>query len=186
MRLHINLVLTVSEKYIIGLCLTNNVQAEHRLGNKSDICGLLYHDHAARALLIQHNNPLPTLCREVRTPPYEYPWYDTKQSDDEASVMLCGMRISLSLPSIPGSLWHGVVATYRVLSMDRIGLNWVLMLNWMVWNRTVLIFNCVWTKTIHILNWIGWIRTVCLNWIARNRSILTITLYTRAQLNYLK
>ena len=33
------------------------------------------------------------------------------------------------------------------------------MLNWIVWNRTVLIFNLVWTKTILIQNGIVWIRT---------------------------
>ena len=32
--------------------------------------------------------------------------------------------------------------------------NYFCMLNWIVWNRTVLIFNCVWTKII--LNWIVW------------------------------
>ena len=38
-------------------------------------------------------------------------------------------------------------------------LNYVLMLNWILWNSTVLTFNCVQTKTILILNWIVWIRT---------------------------
>ena len=42
----------------------------------------------------------------------------------------------------------------------------VLTLNWIVWNRNVLTFNCVWTKTILILDWMVWIRTVWLNWIA--------------------
>ena len=36
----------------------------------------------------------------------------------------------------------------------------VLTLNWIIWNRTVLAFNCAWTKTILILNWIVWNRTV--------------------------
>ena len=45
------------------------------------------------------------------------------------------------------------------------------MVNWIVWNRTVLTFNCMWTKTILILNWIVWIRTVWLNWIAWNRTV---------------
>ena len=39
----------------------------------------------------------------------------------------------------------------------------VFMLNWIVWNWTVLTFNCVWTETILILKWIVWIRTVWLN-----------------------
>ena len=38
----------------------------------------------------------------------------------------------------PGSLWPGVIATDRVQSMCQIELNCVLMLNWIVWNRTVL------------------------------------------------
>ena len=45
------------------------------------------------------------------------------------------------------------------------------MLNWIVWNRAVLTFNCVWIKTILILNWIVLIRTVWLNWIAWNRNV---------------
>ena len=48
--------------------------------------------------------------------------YDTKQSDDEASVMLelWEMWSTTSLPSLPGPLWSGVVAPGRVLSMGRI------------------------------------------------------------------
>ena len=68
--------------------------------------------------------------------------------------------------SLPGLLWPGVVAPDRVLSMGQIELNCVLRLNWIVWNITVLIFNCVWTKIILIQNWIVW-----LNWIAWNRNI---------------
>ena len=47
----------------------------------------------------------------------------------------------------------------------------VLTLNWIVWNRNALTFNCVWTKTILILNWIVWNRTVWLNWVAWNRNV---------------
>ena len=47
----------------------------------------------------------------------------------------------------------------------------VLMLNWIVWNRTVLTFNSVWTKTILILNWIVLIGSVQLNWIAWSRNV---------------
>ena len=59
-------------------------------------------------------------------------WYDTKQSDDEAPVMLelWGMWSTPSLPLLPGPLWPGVVVPDRVL-------NSVLMLNGIVWNRTV-------------------------------------------------
>ena len=44
--------------------------------------------------------------------PNRCPGYETKQSDGEASVMLelWGMWSTPSLPSLPGSLWLGVVA----------------------------------------------------------------------------
>ena len=73
----------------------------------------------------------------------ECPGYDTKQSDAEIPVMLelWGMQSTPSLLSLPGSLWPGVVALDRVLSMGQIELNCVLMLNWITWNRTVLIFK---------------------------------------------
>ena len=47
----------------------------------------------------------------------ECPVYDTKQSDGEVPVMLefGGMRSTHSLPSLPGSLWTGVVAPDRVI-----------------------------------------------------------------------
>ena len=40
------------------------------------------------------------------------PVYDTKQSDGEVPALqeLLGMRITPSLPSLPGLLWPGVVA----------------------------------------------------------------------------
>ena len=86
----------------------------------------------------------PLLCRGV---PHsnECPGYDTKQSDGEVSVMLelWGMWSTLSLALLPGSLWLGVVAPDRVLSMGQIELNCVIMLNRIVWNRTVLTFNCL-------------------------------------------
>ena len=43
----------------------------------------------------------------------ECPRYDSKQSDSEASVMLelWGMRTIPSLPSLPGPIWSGVVAS---------------------------------------------------------------------------
>ena len=45
------------------------------------------------------------------------------------------------------------------------------MLNWIVWNRTVLTFKYAWTKPILIQNWIVSIRTVWLNLIAYNRNV---------------
>ena len=54
-----------------------------------------------------------------KTPQNECPGYDTKQSDGEVPVMLglWGIRSTPSLPSLPSSLWSGVVAPDRVLSM---------------------------------------------------------------------
>ena len=73
----------------------------------------------------------------------ECPGQDTKQSGGEAPVMPepWEMRNTSSLPSHPGPLWPGVVAPDRDLSIGQIELNCVLMLNWIVWNRTVLTFK---------------------------------------------
>ena len=48
----------------------------------------------------------------------------TKQSDEEAPVMLelLGMQSTFSLPLLLGSLWPGVIAPDRVLSMCQIEL----------------------------------------------------------------
>ena len=84
------------------------------------------------------------LCREVRLPtPNECPGYDTKQSNGEVSAMLelWGMRFTPSLPSLPGPLWPGEVAPDKILSLGQIELNCVPMLNWITWNKTVLIFK---------------------------------------------
>ena len=68
--------------------------------------------------------------------PNECQGYDTKQSDDEAPIMLelWGMRCTTLLPIYP--LRPGVVAPDKVLSKGQIKLNSVLMLNCIVWNRT--------------------------------------------------
>ena len=99
---------------------------------------------------IEPRSPRPlvnTLPTRPMNPPHtpKCSRYDTKQSNGEVPGMLklWGMLSSSSLPSIPGQLWPGVVASDRVLSMSQIELNFVLMLNWNVWNRIVLIFNCV-------------------------------------------
>ena len=54
-----------------------------------------------------------------KIPPNECTFYDTKQSDCKAPVMLelWGMQSTPSLTLLPGSLWPGVVATDRILSM---------------------------------------------------------------------
>ena len=68
---------------------------------------------------------------------------------------LWGMLSTPSLPSISGPLWPGVVARDSVLSICQIELNYVLILNRIVWNRTV--FDI---ETIPSVNWIVCNRTV--------------------------
>ena len=70
-----------------------------------------------------------------------------------------GMWSTPSLPLLLGPLLPRVVAPDRVLSMGQIELKCALILNWIVWNRTVLTFNCMSTKSVLILNWIVWNRT---------------------------
>ena len=52
-------------------------------------------------------------------------WYDAKQSDDEALVMLelWGMWSTPALPSLPGPLLIRMVTPDKVLSMGQIALN---------------------------------------------------------------
>ena len=72
------------------------------------------------------------LCKGVRPPPHnECSEYDTKHPDGEVPVMLelWEMWSTPSLPSLSGSLWTGVVALDRILSIAQIELNCVLMLN---------------------------------------------------------
>ena len=55
--------------------------------------------------------------------PNECPWYNKKQFEGDTSVLkFSGMQNTLSLPSLPGQLWPGVIAPDRVLSMDQIEL----------------------------------------------------------------
>ena len=70
---------------------------------------------------------------------------------------LWGMQGTPLVPSLPGLLWPGVVAADRVLFVDQIELNCVFMLNWLVWNRTVLHRNCalMLNWTIFTFNWIN-------------------------------
>ena len=79
------------------------------------------------------------LCRGGKTLPL------TSVLDGEVPIILKlqGMWNNPSLPSLPGPHWAGVVALDRVLSTGQIELNCVLILNWIVWNRTVLTFSCV-------------------------------------------
>ena len=108
--------------------------------------------------------------------------YDSKQSDDEATVMLelWGTWSTPSFPSLKVLLWPGVAAHDKALSISKIQLNCVFKLNWIVWIRTALTFNLMWIKTALAQNWIIWIRTVWLNWTAWNRNVLKIKLCTHA------
>ena len=85
------------------------------------------------------------LCWRIRPHSNECPGYDTKQFDCEVPVMLLlwWMQTSPLLPLLLGQLWHRVVAPDRALFMGQIELNYVLMVNWIIWNRTVFIFSCV-------------------------------------------
>ena len=89
------------------------------------------------------NTPTALLQRDKSPYPNKCAGYDTKQSDGEVPVMqeIWGMRSTLSLPSLPGPLCPRVVVPDRVLSLLQIELNTELMLNWIVWKRTVLIFK---------------------------------------------
>ena len=79
--------------------------------------------------------------QNILTAPYGYPGYDTK-SDGEAPAMLefWGMQNTPLLLSLPGPLWEEWKHLI-VLSMGQIKLcvnkkKTVLILNWIVWNRT--------------------------------------------------
>ena len=81
------------------------------------------------------------LCRREQLP-NESPGYDTKQSDGEVPVMLVLWgNAEYTLPSLPYSLWPGVVAPDRVLSLGKLELNWVIILNCIAWNETVLTYK---------------------------------------------
>ena len=79
------------------------------------------------------------LCERVRHT-QRLSWYETKQSDGEAPVMLdlWGMQSTPLLSSLPGPCWSGVVALDRVLSMGQIELNCV---SWTAWNRTLFVLK---------------------------------------------
>ena len=80
-----------------------------------------------------------------KTPPNECPGYDTKQSNSDVPVMLklWGMRSTPSLPLLTGLLCFERVAPDRVWSKSQVELICVLIVNWIVWNRDVLTFNCL-------------------------------------------
>ena len=93
------------------------------------------------------------LSRRVK-PHQRVSWIWTLNDLSEFPVMLelGGMRRTPSLPSLLGPLWPWVVASKTVLSMCQIELNYVLMLNWIAWNRTIL--NSVFhLNCLLMLNW---------------------------------
>ena len=68
-------------------------------------------------------------------------------------VELWGMLSASSLPSLPCPLWPEVKASNKVLSMDQKRLNYALMLNWIVRNRSLnLHLNCVLILKLNCLN----------------------------------
>ena len=109
-------------------------------------------------------------CRGVRPPPTRVLDMTLINLTVEVPVMLelWEMRSSPSLPSLLGLLWPRVVALNNVLSMDQIELNcvlsstvlfeielfWhlncVLMLNWIVWNRTVYMYISIRSNINHL------------------------------------
>ena len=97
------------------------------------------------------------LCRGVR-PHHECPDYDTKQSDAEvrAVLELWGMRSTLSLPSLPGSLWPGVVAPDKgpIYGLNRT--KW-----WLEFTRPINGLNR--TNGILMLNWTVWLNRIAWN-----------------------
>ena len=69
--------------------------------------------------------------------------YDYKLSDSDVPVILgfWWMRFTPLLPSLPGSLCPRVEAPDIVRRMGQIELNCVLILNWILWNRTVRMYE---------------------------------------------
>ena len=91
----------------------------------------------------------------VRTPPNKCPGYGTKLSEGEVPVMLelWGMQNTSSMLSLSGPLRPGVVAPDRILSIGQIELKCVLMVNWITWNKTVLIFKQSTYAKLNCLKW---------------------------------
>ena len=87
--------------------------------------------------------PTASPQRDNTNPPRCVLHMTQKKTDGDIPVMLehWKMRCIPSLPSLPGPLRPGVIAPDRVLSMDQIELNLILLLNWISWNGTVLTFK---------------------------------------------
>ena len=111
------------------------------------------------------NNLESLKCHKTK-PNQTKPNQDLWSSDSSIAGEL-GKGSTPVLSSLPGLLLLGVVAPDRDLSMGQIELNWVLMLNRISWNGTVIVcltelfkIEMFWHLTFNIiLNWIVWIRT---------------------------
>ena len=79
------------------------------------------------------------LCKEIR-PTYPTSVLDITENNLPGKfpgmLELWGMWSICSLPSLPSPFWPEVVTPDRALSISQIKLSCVLMLNWIVWNRT--------------------------------------------------
>ena len=87
------------------------------------------------------------------------------------------MRSTLLTPSHQGSVWPGVVAPDRVLSLGQIESNGVLMLNWIVWSRTVFDIETVYlgsTELFEIKLFLTLNLCIMLNWVAWNINVFDI------------
>ena len=106
--------------------------------------------------------------------PKECSGYDTKQSDDEAPVMLelWEMWSTSSLQLLTGSIWREVVALDRVLFMGQIEVNCVLMPKGIVWNRIVFDIETAYIRSTELFE--------------IEQSINKTELCTHAKLNHLK
>ena len=130
------------------------------------------------------------LCWGVRQSQNEFPGYDIKQSDGEASVMMefGGIQNIPSLPSLLDPLWPWLVASDRFLSKGQKEVNCVYAkLNCLKYNcfltlklRTYAKVNCLKWKYFCMLNRIIWNRIIFdieivlpLNLIVWNRTVLT-------------
>ena len=118
------------------------------------------------------------LCSGVRlfpppTTANECPGHDSKQSGGEIPVILelWRMRSTPSLPLLPGPQWPWVVVPDRVPSISQKEVNCVLMLNWIGWNRTALMFKL---RTYAKLKCLKWKCFCTLNWIGLNRTVYTL------------
>ena len=83
------------------------------------------------------------LCKEVKKTPTSVLNMTLNDLIVPEMLELWGMWNDPSLPSLPGPLWYGVVAPDRGLSIGRIEVKCVLILNWIAWKKLFRYVNCV-------------------------------------------